>query len=1356
LRAAGHLFQARWVRWSLTGAVVAILLIAGLAWAMTGPLGRAVLVSLADGRSVAGYGVVTLEEVEGNVLSDFVIGRVELRDRDGLWLSVETARIQWRLGSIFSDTIEIARVEAGAIEVLRRPVRDTAARAEGGRAPSVRLDQLVLDDIRLSQDVVGPAANYTIHARLTRVADGALTAAGYAARIDAAGDRADFELTRTADGVLSGDLSITAPPAGLLSELLHGEGLGWTLDGQLNGTLQAGAGDYQLRLGETAASTGRLSWNDGAWRLDASLRPSAWPGFPEPLDALASDVELQGQGRVSPLTISAIDARSDALVLQAADLLSDRWRADLTLTETGTRLAQAYGVGLDAARVRARPVSAERGAAYALVFDLEGVSYTPFRADTLFGQISIETWDDGYRLQPRGQIAGLTASDPRLAALAGDQAAFDAVLTITSGAQAVNLERAAVQAEGWRAQAQGAWERTQPTITGTAQLDILDLEPLNLGVSGALSIEARTGEGGLDPDRLILTARSDTLTGPEPLASLLRGVEAQAQLDLTAPGLSLPVFRVRTDALALEGQAAQSAEGERWTASGDGLVDLAAVQAAGLDGQAAAAFDLTSGERGVTLRGQMQAVQLEIGEILITEPVLRAEARIVQGDVTGAWRVDAVARDEVAVMEGRFAVQGDRAGIDLETAQWGALRAAGAVQRTGARLAADLIASDATAGRAWAAELTYAGALSTPFEGQLAGGAQAQGWTMRDGYLRSARIEVDGPLSALAVNATAEGLWIDPFTLTASGELRVSETGVALSSDLEGRWNNAPIELREPISLSVGQDGFSLAAALTLDEADVTLRAARSAQTRAALRIANAPARWISGYMGVPPASGRWEIDTALEQTDGVWRGDLVARLDNIQPLDRSPDGALTGALNGEARLTLTDAARFDLQATAGALDVNARLLRPEEIRDLSTLLDPGWRGRVDVEGPVDTLAQLYLPVTELFTGLISAHAQFQPGEVSGWVEMSEGAYVSQTAGVRLSPFSLRADFDEDQLLIREARLGDGAGGAATASGAMGFTQDGVIGQAQVQFERFNAVTRTELFVQATGDAQLDLQGRRLKVTGDANLDRLSLTPTRTRGPDTPQIEVDEVNRPETLDPPYRRPVLIELDYRLRAEDSLFVSSRAYDSEWSADLQIEGPLNRLTLSGGATLQSGQASLLTRVFNMEEGQISFAGPINRTRILLQGRHQRAGLEAIARAEGPISQPRITFESIPSFPEDEVLARLLFDQDTAALSPLQTAQLAARLSGRDWLGALGEAGRRLGVDRLDLREGEEGQIAVRGGRRLGEDVYLELETSTAAALGAARIEWSITPDIVVLSRLTGDTDAQLAVRWRREFD
>ena len=90
------------------------------------------------------------------------------------------------------------------------------------------------------------------------------------------------------------------------------------------------------------------------------------------------------------------------------------------------------------------------------------------------------------------------------------------------------------------------------------------------------------------------------------------------------------------------------------------------------------------------------------------------------------------------------------------------------------------------------------------------------------------------------------------------------------------------------------------------------------------------------------------------------------------------------------------------------------------------------------------------------------------------------------------------------------------------------------------------------------------------------------------------------------------------------------------------------------------------------------------------------------------------------------------------------------------GRNWLGALSEAGQRLGIGRLTLSETEDGTIALSGGRQLSEDVYLQLETGTAASLGAARLEWSITPDIVVLSRLTGDTHAQLAVRWRREFE
>src|SRR5690606_33804546 len=84
-----------------------------------------------------------------------------------------------------------------------------------------------------------------------------------------------------------------------------------------------------------------------------------------------------------------------------------------------------------------------------------------------------------------------------------------------------------------------------------------------------------------------------------------------------------------------------------------------------------------------------------------------------------------------------------------------------------------------------------------------------------------------------------------------------------------------------------------------------------------------------------------------------------------------------------------------------------------------------------------------------------------------------------------------------------------------------------------------------------------------------------------------------------------------------------------------------------------------------------------------------------------------------------PEDEVLARLIFDRGVDQLSPLQLAQLAAaaaELAGGSNTSLLGSLRNATGLDDLDIVTGTDGNAAVRAGRYIQENIYLGVEAGS----------------------------------------
>ena len=128
-------------------------------------------------------------------------------------------------------------------------------------------------------------------------------------------------------------------------------------------------------------------------------------------------------------------------------------------------------------------------------------------------------------------------------------------------------------------------------------------------------------------------------------------------------------------------------------------------------------------------------------------------------------------------------------------------------------------------------------------------------------------------------------------------------------------------------------------------------------------------------------------------------------------------------------------------------------------------------------------------------------------------------------------------------------------------------------------------------------------------------------------------------------------------------------------------------------------------------------------------------------------GTPAQPKITLKSDPELPQDEILARVLFNKSTGGLSIGEAAQLAsaaaALASGRTGrAGQLAYRGRsRPPYARQFGRRGRTG--TVEAGRNISENVYVGVEQGTSAA--STVVEVSITDNL----KLRSTTSSKAAV-------
>jgi translocation and assembly module TamB len=156
------------------------------------------------------------------------------------------------------------------------------------------------------------------------------------------------------------------------------------------------------------------------------------------------------------------------------------------------------------------------------------------------------------------------------------------------------------------------------------------------------------------------------------------------------------------------------------------------------------------------------------------------------------------------------------------------------------------------------------------------------------------------------------------------------------------------------------------------------------------------------------------------------------------------------------------------------------------------------------------------------------------------------------------------------------------------------------------------------------------------------------------------------------------------------------------------------------VTGGFDLRRGTFTVASRMFVFTSGRVGFDGTSIGDRIDptldLAAEMTQAGITASLTVTGYASEPRIMLSSTPMMPQDEILARMLFQRSAAQLSPLELAQLAetaiSLASGGSGFDPLGSLGRSLGLNRLSIGStgGPMPETTVEAGRYVLGNVYV----------------------------------------------
>src|SRR5690606_25104486 len=216
------------------------------------------------------------------------------------------------------------------------------------------------------------------------------------------------------------------------------------------------------------------------------------------------------------------------------------------------------------------------------------------------------------------------------------------------------------------------------------------------------------------------------------------------------------------------------------------------------------------------------------------------------------------------------------------------------------------------------------------------------------------------------------------------------------------------------------------------------------------------------------------------------------------------------------------------------------------------------------------------------------------------------------------------------------------------------------------------------------------------------------------------------------------------------------VVGRGLDVRMNLNARIRGTLNRPVLTGTARVVRGDYEFAGKRFIFDpSGSVTLSTRADRIRLNLRAVREDPALTAEIRVTGTAAQPIIALTSSPALPQDEILSQVLFGRSASQLSALEAAQLAsgvASLAGGGGFDILGNLAEFAGLDRLSFG-GDASAMTVAGGKYLTDDVYFEVIGGGEGG-AAVQVEWQARRNIAVTSRVDGQGEASLAVRWRRQ--
>lgn len=645
------------------------------------------------------------------------------------------------------------------------------------------------------------------------------------------------------------------------------------------------------------------------------------------------------------------------------------------------------------------------------------------------------------------------------------------------------------------------------------------------------------------------------------------------------------------------------------------------------------------------------------------------------------------------------------------------------------------------------------------------------------GSIARAEVKAAGTPAKVDVDASVAGEWHGDLSMKLRGRIERSADRLrSRLTRLTGTALGRPVKLNKPLVVDLGEKDVKVDA---LDLGFGTGRITAAANAGSDRLKANASLRAFP--LGVlrpfldTDIAGTLDGDVKIDGPLAALRGTGRINGKGIRLASAPKDQALALAVTADwkdnrAAIDGTISASKSLQAAVRAnlplrFDPAAKALQLPASEKVSG--EAVWRGDIAEVWP-------YLPLDmHRLSGDSSVDIRLAgtvgTPQVDGKVTLAKGRYENQLSGTVLDALTLDVVLAGDNLKIQQFSATDGGKGSmeitggATVDPKMNFPFD-----IRTTLNDFTVVRRDD--VTAATNAEITVSGtaEKSKVAGTVTTTGIEIQLIDQLPPTVVDLDVTEINSPagtRVVSADRRAaapPPDIDLDVLVQLPRRVFVRGRGLDSEWGGTIKISGTAAEPKADGKLELVRGQVSVVGKTFKLDSGSVTLPpGDEISPEIDVVAIHGGDNLETTVRIAGPVANPEITFSSVPDLPQDEIIAKLLFNKSAAGLSPIEAVQLAAalaELTGGGGGGVMDFARKTLGVDVLRVDSdgtGSDASPALNVGKYVTDGVYVGVKQGITPESSSVGVEVEITPNISVDSNVRQNGASETGVKFKLDY-